>query len=179
MAIELWKPVYLLPGMSEFREEYEVSNFGRLKLISGKVSKMKPNEYGYIRTALYTKDSKQKSIRLHRLVALAFVPGYEEDLQVNHIDENKANNHYTNLEWVSARENNNHGTRTERAANSLSQPVEAITDGVIFTFKSTQHAHEFGFNGGSVSAACRGVYCKKNSHGGTNFYKGYEWRYAN
>lgn len=176
---ELWKPVYLLPTMEEFREEYEISNFGRLRTITGKISETSPNSNGYIHPGLYTKEGQKKSILLHRLVALAFCEGYQEGLVVNHLDENKANNHYMNLEWITQRENTNHGTCIERMAKSLSQPVEALdpeTLDCVLVFKSAKHAAEFGF--GHVSEACRGVYNKQNSHGGTNLHKGFIWRYA-
>lgn len=42
---------------------------------------------------------------MHRLVAEAFCEGYSEELQVNHIDANRLNNHASNLEWVTAKEN--------------------------------------------------------------------------
>lgn len=177
---ELWKKVSELPTMEDIREEYEISNFGRLRMITGKISEMNPRkEDGYIRQTLMTKDGKVKSIYVHRLVALAFVEGYKEDLVVNHIDEVKHNNHFSNLEWVSVAENNNHGTHNERMAKTKSQQVEAIMNGCIFTFESAKHAGEFGFKSNAISAACRGVLNKQHSHGGTNKYKGFHWRYAN
>lgn len=42
---------------------------------------------------------------IHREVALAFVPGYEEGLCVDHIDRNKSNNSHINLRWVTLSEN--------------------------------------------------------------------------
>ncbi len=47
----------------------------------------------------------QKSIEAHRLVGLAFVEGYFEGAEVDHIDRNKSNNHHYNLRWVTKMEN--------------------------------------------------------------------------
>lgn len=50
---------------------------------------------------------------VHRLVAMCFLdcPKNFEELQVNHIDANKANNHFSNLEWVTKQENMDHGKK--------------------------------------------------------------------
>lgn len=50
---------------------------------------------------------EQKTIMVHRLVAKYFVDGYFEGAVVNHIDGDETNNHYTNLEWVTQKENIN------------------------------------------------------------------------
>jgi hypothetical protein len=41
-----------------------------------------------------------KTYKVHRLVGVVFVEGYKEDLTINHIDSNKANNRSDNLEWM-------------------------------------------------------------------------------
>lgn len=46
-----------------------------------------------------------KPVRIHRLVALAFLPNPDNLPIVNHIDHNKHNNHVSNLEWVTSVQN--------------------------------------------------------------------------
>lgn len=59
---------------------------------------------GYSRVDLKPK----RSIKIHRLVAIAFLENPFNKPQVNHKDGKKTNNHYTNLEWVTNSENQLH-----------------------------------------------------------------------
>jgi hypothetical protein len=60
------------------------------------------------------------TLRVHRLVAEAFIPNPDPEhfTEINHKDENKANNHYTNLEWCDRKYNVNYGTRIDRLSDS-------------------------------------------------------------
>jgi hypothetical protein len=57
-----------------------------------------------------------KTILIHKIVAEAFIPNPEGKETVNHKDECKTNNHYTNLEWLTVGENVRYGTRVARAS---------------------------------------------------------------
>jgi hypothetical protein len=83
--------------------------------IKGRILKGTTNWAGYKMVNIRHIDGKFYPRMVHRLVAKAFVSGYDEGLQVNHIDENKQNNRYDNLEWVTSKQNNNHGSATLRA----------------------------------------------------------------
>lgn len=59
---------------------------------------------GYIRHTLYD-NYKTKAVRVHSLVAQYFIGPRPKGMQVNHKDGNKTNNHYSNLEYVSPKQN--------------------------------------------------------------------------
>ena len=65
------------------------------------------NRFGYMNVCLY-KDGKQRSEKVHRIVANAFIPNPLNKPQVNHIDGNKKNNCVWNLEWSNCSENVRH-----------------------------------------------------------------------
>ena len=92
-------------------------NKGKRRIKELKQAKNKRNDY--MQLTLH-KNGKCYTKRVHRLVAQAFIPNPENKPQVNHIDENKTNNHMSNLEWMTSIENVNHGTRNERASKVLS-----------------------------------------------------------
>ena len=53
-------------------------------------------------------NGKQKHFYVHRLIGNAFIPNPESKPQINHIDGNGQNNHVSNLQWVTAKENIQH-----------------------------------------------------------------------
>ena len=118
--IEEWRPVVGYEGL------YEVSNTGQVRsldrfyyrLHKGKVLSPTKDRYGYLTVTLNC-NGKSKTIKIHRLVAQAFLPNPDNLPQVNHKDEDKTNNNVTNLEWCTAKYNVNFGTRQERYRNTM------------------------------------------------------------
>ena len=184
---EEWKNIAGYEGL------YEVSNMGRVRSLNynrriGKIKVLKPqnNGQGYLVVKL-SKNREGKRFKVHRLVAQTFIPNPFGKPQVNHKDENKTNNNVENLEWVTAKENNNYGTRTERAAKALinnpklskalinnpklSKAVLQYTkDGKLIAEypSSKEAARQTRINRGNISSCCRG---KIKSAGG------YVWDY--
>lgn len=77
---------------------------------------------GYFLVNLH-KDGKMKHYYIHRLIAMAFIPNPNNLPQVNHKDENKANNCLQNLEWCDTSYNINYGTHNEKVSNSRKKPI--------------------------------------------------------
>lgn len=89
---------------------YYISNFGNLKGRNNKLVKLTVNKCGYCCYAMYPegRKSKCKCLRIHRLVAKAFIPNPKNLPLVNHKDGNKTNNHIDNLEWCDYSYNSKH-----------------------------------------------------------------------
>lgn len=95
--------------VAQFENYYEVSDEGdvRNKRTRRELKSYKDKVTGYRSVAL-SRDGKRYDRLVHRLVAFAFVQNPEGLPQVNHIDGDKDNNHFSNLEWVSDRGNKKH-----------------------------------------------------------------------
>lgn len=86
--------------------------FGYLVNHNGQIYSPKTNKFikpaldkdGYEKVTLQNSGEKEYW-RVHRLVASLFIPNPDNKPEINHIDGNKRNNHFTNLEWVTTREN--------------------------------------------------------------------------
>ena len=101
--MELWKQI-------EETTNYEVSNTGKVRNSNtGQILKGRVTKTGYEQVSLKMKDTLSfKNQYVHRLVAQYWVDNPLSKKEVNHIDGNKSNNHYLNLEWVTPSENSKH-----------------------------------------------------------------------
>ena len=104
--MEIWKDVIGYEGL------YQVSNMGRVKSLRkgkrfNKIMKQTPNYKGYLEISFCVK-GKDKKFKVHRLVAMAFIPNIDNKPLVNHKNGNKQDNIFSNLEWVTHGENLKH-----------------------------------------------------------------------
>lgn len=97
---------------------YEISNTG---IIRNKENKKLKSQYigstGYYMVS-FSYNNKSKPQRVHRLLALTFIPNPKNLPEVNHIDGDKLNNNLTNLEWTTHHENMSHAFRIGLANNT-------------------------------------------------------------
>lgn len=75
---------------------YYISNYGRIKNKQGRFLSPVITPKGYLCVSLYG-DKTKKGFRIHRLVAMYFVEGYNEQIEVHHKDKNPQNNKADNL----------------------------------------------------------------------------------
>lgn len=112
---------------------YTVFEDGRvIGLRSDKFLKPGISSNGYPTVSIYS-EGKNVSVCLHRLVAECFLPKVEGKTYVNHIDNNKLNNHVSNLEWCTPSENSIHMVKIGRAANIISSVRSRMSKSVIDT----------------------------------------------
>lgn len=106
-AGEEWRPI------PEYEGYYEISNRGRVKSIAREICSgnhcwtyeekiMSTNTWLGYEVVWLRKPKHKKKFRVHRLVALAFLPQPEDPgvNEVNHKDKNRLNNNVENLEWM-------------------------------------------------------------------------------
>ena len=182
---EVWKAIPNFDG-------YEASSFGRIRswwTVGGKrriglgkgsrkrvlsntpkLHKFHLDKDGYQITSLTGNDGIHRSMKVHRLVAMAFIPNPGNLPQVNHKNENKSDNNVENLEWCDGTYNINYGTALRRIALKKMKRVARydLNGNYIDSFESAEEAiMKTGIR------HIRSVCTKKRNIAG-----GYQWRYT-
>ncbi len=170
-----------------YEGKYIISNFGevislpRTKQNHTKQQYVEPkeirkiinNKNGYVYVQLWKKSS-YKNIRLHKLVAQAFIPNPNNYPQINHIDGNKTNNRADNLEWCTASHNLLHAYKLGLANNDKRKIKigQYSMDGKLLkTFNSLTEASKLtGVNMQKISL------CINNKYKYRNRREKYIWR---
>ena len=156
---EIWKDI------KGFEGKYQISNLGRVKSLQRNGRPERILRLNLIKGYAYTTLSNgsrgnKKKLKVHRLVAEAFIPNPHNKSEVNHIDGDKRNCKVENLEWVTHQENCKHAYETGlRTDNVYVNQIDVNTGKVIATFKSMKEASRItGVNYDSIAHCSRGDY---------------------
>ena len=150
--MECWKDIKGYEGL------YQVSNLGRIRKDNKIINPWM--QFGYKIVGLW-KNNKCQKLRVHRLVAEAFILNPNNYTQVNHKDEDKSNNSVENLEWCTQ------GYNTSNAEKEVIQM--SIDETVLRTYKSLSEAARMS----GVSLGNLSNLCNNKSHRKT--LGGYKW----
>lgn len=190
---EIWKAV---PG---YETRYEVSSKGRVRsFVARGMSKCEPKiltllrfPSGYDFVNLH-KDGVQRTVKVSRLVATAFIPNPDNLPFVNHKDENKGNNAVENLEWCTAAYNANYGTRNERLSKTMLNAADRSTRVCQYTLDNIlvavypslmEATRATGVDRRGIESCCKGGRNKRASDGSMRYKPiftagGFKWKYA-
>lgn len=164
-------------GLYGITEEGEILNYRTQKFM-----KQRFDKDGYLRVSL-TKDGKQQTFFIHRLLAEAFIPNPKNLPLINHKDENKKNNNLNNLEWCTHWYNLTYSrdknlalekgvdfmgfekTNQKRPGSGTSKPVRCVELNIIYQ-SGAEAARELNLDASHISKVCRG---KANTTGGYHF----------
>jgi hypothetical protein len=171
---EIWKPIEEFPN-------YHVSNFGNVKnIVSNKILK-KCLKGGYHSLSLTNNDIR-KNVKIHRLVAFAFIKNEENKTDVNHKDKNKLNNHIDNLEWMTRRENNQHkslGLIYKSNKNKQVVRIDKNDGNIIEQYNSIEDAGKWAFENDLTKTIHNGRNAIGNCVNGLSAIAyGFKWEYV-
>ena len=154
---------------------YEVSTFGNVRNVTTNKLLKLSKKGNYYSIGLTDKNKVRKSLRVHRLVCLAFIPNPENKLEVNHKDKNGLNNNITNLEWNSHQENCIHRSNGVKNVNNRNIKINKLnlkTNEIIDTYNSIEEAAKWIVNnklsnkfGSANSKICVSVKNNKKAYG--------------
>ena len=164
--MEIWKDIKGYEGY------YQVSDHGRVRsqdrtviFSDGHVHYYKtkvltpcPEKDGYLLVCL-RKNGRKQTPKVHRLVAQAFIPNPHGLPIINHKDQNRTNNHVSNLEWCTNKYNVTYGNACrKRSLPRMKAVVQLTLDGrFIAEYESASEAsRQTGFNRGHICEVARG-----------------------
>jgi hypothetical protein len=150
---------------------YQINEYGLIKRLansdrcsSDRLVKHKYKKNGYAFVCLSV-NSKCKYFHVHRLVAIAFIENTYNKSQINHKDLNKTNNHISNLEWVTAKENNTHARTNIKFKNGLKKGIlnnlsyqiaQLINNEIVYVWDSVYSISEhYNIVGSAILKSCR------------------------
>jgi hypothetical protein len=173
MENEIWKTIEEFPI-------YEVSNLGRIQNSISKKILRATIKSGYHNICL-TNSNYRKTCKVHRLVAMAFIPNLEDKSDVNHKDKDKLNNKLSNLEWMSRKENCIHKSKSLIYRSNKNKPVLRIdidNNEIIEKYVSIELAGIWAYNNNFTKTAHNGRNAVGNCVNGLSKRAyGFKWEY--
>lgn len=116
---EQWKAITHYKKF-KFTGKYEISSWGSIRNATTKAPLATYDSqrgHGYLKTKITDTDGVRRMVYIHTLVAIYFLEAPDQEgLEINHIDGNSLNNSYTNLEWITHKENQREWRRLRRAS---------------------------------------------------------------
>ena len=171
--MEEWRMINQFPN-------YSVSNLGNV--MNNKTNKIMKLclKGGYYHIGL-SNVKNRKNMKVHRLVALAFIDNPENKPEVNHINKNKLDNSISNLEWVTHKENMIHKSNGLIYKSNKNKPInriDKITGEILEKFKSIEDAGIWAFKNNFTSNSHNGRNSIGNCVNGlSNTAYGFGWQY--
>jgi hypothetical protein len=171
--MEEWRVINSFPN-------YSISNFGNI--MNNKTNKlMKINDKGGYYHISLKNGEKRKNMKVHRLVALEFIPNPENKTDVNHEDKNKLNNNISNLTWMTRKENNQHKSIGLIYKSNKNKPInrlDKITGEILENYNSIEDAGTWVFDNNFTSNSHNGRNAIGNCVNGlSNTAYGFRWEY--
>lgn len=171
-----------IPG---YAGRYEATKDGRIYSLKYQrfLTKTIKNGYEYVCLCV---NKKKRYYRVHRLIALTFIPNPDNLPEIDHINGNPRDNRICNLQWVTRKANQNNSITRNRLSKALKgrkitwniktpygpgKPINCYKDGVfIRRFKNAIEAERItGIQNGHIYQV---LHNKRETAGG------YKWEYA-
>lgn len=174
---EIWKPVV------GYEMYYEISNFGRLKSLDrtfqfGKKNAQKVtyhskiidqylNKRGYLIVGLSNSVNKKQTLKVHQLVAKAFIPNPENKPTVDHLNGVKHDNRLENLSWATYKEQGESTKRLGLVTRKLGKEHHHSKDVYEYDLKGNliaiwgsigEAARNSHISRAQISKVCNGIY---------------------
>lgn len=166
-------------------EMYQCDTNGIVYGQKGRPLKPNVNQKGY-KYVVFCKNSKTKTLMVHRIIASTFIPNPTNLPVINHKDGNKLNNNPDNLEWTTFSENTQHAvnvihTIKSGKENHLSMTVigrDKKTNEIKYTFDSLGDAAKYFANIKNKKAKSIKAILWQTIHGKRKSYLGCKWEYS-
>ena len=129
-----------------FEGRYTISNLGKVRsLLTGNEMKPQITKAGYARVNLrYAHSRDLKSLLIHRLVAMNFLPNPNNYKEVNHKDCNRLNNNVSNLEWCDRFYNIKYAFQYGKASNrGIRNPNSKLNEDDVIAIKALANTGKF------------------------------------